>query len=52
MINHLNKRYEDEKKIFKKLEYDEANLKNNIKEVDTQISTTNKFLEEKKKENE
>lgn len=52
MINHLNKRYEDEKKIFKKLEYDENNLQNNLKEIDTQIQTTNKFLEEKKKENE
>lgn len=49
-INHYNKRIDDEKKIYKKIEYENNNLTNGIKELDTQISTTNKFLEEKKKE--
>ena len=49
-INHFNKRIDDEKKLFKKIEYENNNLINNIKELETQIATTHKFLEEKKKE--
>lgn len=49
-INHFNKRIDDEKKMFKKIEYENNNLINNIKELDTQIATTHKFLEEKRKE--
>ena len=49
-INHYNKRIDDEKKMYKKIEYENNNLINNIKELDTQIATTHKFLEEKKKE--
>lgn len=50
-MNHLNKRIDDEKKMYKKIEYENNNLKNNIKELDTQIATTSKFVDEKKKEN-
>lgn len=49
--NHYNKRIDDEKKLFKKIEYENNNLINNIKELETQRSNTNKFLEEKKREN-
>ena len=34
-MNHFNKRIDDEKKLFKKIEYENNNLKNNIKELDT-----------------
>ncbi len=51
-INHYNKRIDDEKKMFKKIEYENNNLVNNVKELETQIATTHKFLEEKKKESE
>lgn len=51
-MNHYNKRIDDEKKLFKKTEYENNNLANNIKELETQTATTNKFLDEKKKENE
>lgn len=50
-MNHYNKRIDDEKKLFKKVEYESGNLKNNIKELETTSATTLKFLEEKKKEN-
>ena len=50
--NHLNKRIDDEKKIFKKIEYENNNLINNIKEIETQLQTTKKFEEEKRKESE
>ena len=49
-INHYNKRIDDEKKLYKKIEYENINLVNNVKEFDTQNATTHKFLEEKKKE--
>lgn len=49
-INHYNKRIDDEKKMYKKIEYENNNLINNIKELETQIATTHKFLEEKRKE--
>eukprot|EP00347_Sterkiella_histriomuscorum_P000313 403376359 len=49
-INHYNKRIDDEKKMYKKIEYENTNLINNIKELDTTIHTTHKFLEEKRKE--
>jgi len=51
-MNHLNKMIDDEKKIYKKTEYEGVNLKNNVKEYATQLSSTSKLLEEKKKENE
>lgn len=51
-MNHYNKRIDDEKKLFKKIEYENNNLKNNIKEFETTNATTIKFLDEKKKENE
>lgn len=51
-MNHYNKRIDDEKKSFKKTEYDNNNLINNIKEIQTQLFSTNKFVDEKKKENE
>lgn len=50
-MNHLNKRIDDEKKLYKKIEYENNNLRNNIKELETQMATTNKFVDEKKKEN-
>jgi hypothetical protein len=34
-MNHLNKRIDDEKKLFKKTEYENNNLNNTIKELDT-----------------
>jgi hypothetical protein len=34
-MNHYNKRIDDEKKTFKKVEYESGNLKNNIKELET-----------------
>lgn len=34
-INHFNKRIDDEKKMYKKIEYENNNLINNIKELDT-----------------
>lgn len=34
-INHYNKRIDDEKKLYKKIEYENINLVNNIKEFDT-----------------
>lgn len=36
--------------MYKKIEYENNNLINNIKELDTQIANTHKFLEEKRKE--
>lgn len=48
--NHFNKRIDDEKKAFKKTEYESANIANNIKELETQTATTGKFLEEKRRE--
>lgn len=33
--NHLNKRIDDEKKMYKKIEYENNNLVNNIKEMET-----------------
>ena len=51
-MNHLNKRIDDEKKLYKKIEYENNNLINNVKELETQIQTTTKFLEEKRKESE
>lgn len=51
-MNHYNKRIDDEKKLYKKIEYENNNLINNIKEMETQIATTFKFVDEKKKENE
>jgi hypothetical protein len=51
-MNHYNKRIDDEKKLFKKTEYENGNLSNNVKELETQIASTSKFVEEKKKENE
>lgn len=33
--NHYNKRIDDEKKLFKKIEYENNNLKNNIREQQT-----------------
>jgi hypothetical protein len=50
-MNHLNKRIDDEKKMYKKIEYENNNLINNVKEMETQIATTHKFVDEKKKEN-
>ena len=50
-MNHSNKRTDDEKKSFKKVEYENKNLINNIKELETQLATTSKFIEEKRKEN-
>ena len=50
-MNHFNKRIDDEKKLFKKIEYENNNLKNNVKELETQIATTQKYLDEKHKEN-
>ena len=49
-INHYNKRIDDEKKMYKKIEYENNILIHNIKEFDTQIHATHKFLEEKRKE--
>ena len=49
--NHLSKCIEDEKKLFKKMEYENNNVGNNIKELSTQQKVTQKFIEEKKKEN-
>ena len=46
----MNKRIDDEKKTYKKIEYENNNLVNNVKEMETQIATTYKFVEEKKKE--
>jgi hypothetical protein len=34
-INHYNKRIDDEKKLYKKIEYENNNLINNIKELET-----------------
>ncbi len=34
-INHFNKRIDDEKKLYKKIEYENNNFINNIKELDT-----------------
>jgi hypothetical protein len=51
-MNHYNKRIDDEKKLFKKTEYENNNLKNNLKELETTTNTTTKFVDEKKKENE
>jgi chromosome segregation ATPase len=34
-INHYNKRIDDEKKMFKKIEYENNNLVNNVKELET-----------------
>lgn len=34
-MNHLNKRIDDEKKMYKKIEYENNNLVNNIKEMET-----------------
>ena len=48
--NHLNKRIDDEKKAFKKTEYENASIGNNVKELDTQLATTSKFLDEKRRE--
>jgi len=50
-MNHLNKRIDDEKKLFKKTEYENNNLANNVRELVTQIATTSKFVDEKEKEN-
>ena len=50
--NHLHKRIDDEKKTYKKIEYENNNLINNIKEIETSMATTSKFLDEKKKEKE
>ncbi len=50
-MNHYNKRIDDEKKLFKKTEYEDNNLINNVKELETQIASTSKFVEEKRKEN-
>ncbi len=36
--------------MYKKIEYDNTNIVNNIKECETQIATTSKFLDEKRKE--
>ena len=47
---HLNKRIDDEKKAFKKTEYENASIGNNVKELDTQLATTSKFLDEKRRE--
>lgn len=33
--NHYNKRVDDEKKTFKKIEYDNDNIENNVKEFET-----------------
>ena len=35
--NRLNKEIDNEKKVFKKIEYENNNLVNNIKEIDTQL---------------
>jgi hypothetical protein len=50
-MNHFNKRIDDEKKLFKKIEYENNNLKNNLKELETQLATTTKYVDEKKREN-
>lgn len=34
-MNHYNKRIDDEKKMFKKTEYENNNLVNNVKELKT-----------------
>jgi hypothetical protein len=34
-MNHYNKRIDDEKKLFKKTEYENNNLINNVKELET-----------------
>lgn len=34
-MNHLNKRIDDEKKNYKKTDYENNNLLNNIKELET-----------------
>mmetsp|Transcript_18194 Transcript_18194/g.17315 ORF Transcript_18194/g.17315 Transcript_18194/m.17315 type:complete len:165 (-) Transcript_18194:1449-1943(-) len=51
-MNHNNNVIQHEKTLNKKTDYENNNLRNNIKELETQIQTTLKFLEEKKKENE
>ena len=49
-MNHLSKRIDDEKKNFKKLEYENHNVINHIKELETQVATTSKFIKEKEVE--
>lgn len=34
-MNHFNKRIDDEKKLYKKIEYENNNIVNNIKEMET-----------------
>jgi hypothetical protein len=36
--------------MYKKIEYEDNNYANNIKELETQMATTQKFLDEKTKE--
>jgi hypothetical protein len=49
-MNHLNKQIEDQKKIYKRIEFSNSTSKSYLKEQDTMIGSTSKFIEEKKKE--
>jgi hypothetical protein len=49
-MNHLNKQIDDQKKAYKKVEFQNNNLVNTIKEQYTEMGAVTKMIEEKKKE--